>query len=41
MEDKAVTLFREYVCLKTLQPDPDYGLLYLVFFKISFHYCKT
>jgi len=28
MEDKAVTLFRNYVCLKTVQPDPDYGLLY-------------
>lgn len=25
MEDKAVTLFREYLRLKTVQPNPDYG----------------
>jgi hypothetical protein len=25
MEDKTVTLFRQYLQLKTVQPEPDYG----------------
>jgi len=25
MEDKAVTLFRQFITVKTVQPNPDYG----------------
>lgn len=37
MEDNAVTLFRHYLRLKTVQPQPDYGMTAISLFIL---YCS-